>query len=345
MSWALSDIRAKVRLLSGRGSTDDITNNNVDLEINRYYQEDFPVDIRADAALADYTKEIVVSDSGEYSLADTVLDLNSPWTANQYDLELYNDRERFFADYPVNDGEQFITQPTLAIGSGDSTKVKCAAFSFRIAEWTYDKASAETALSGDTVPQSKYGAWMLSVDADGAVTITEADANATGYATPGLAVNGIPSVGADQAIMGFVTAINTGGTFIPGTTDLATGGTVTATYTDGDPGLRNIPAAACVTDGKLFIRPKPMDKYLVRAKSSLSAPATLSGSATAVDETWGPLIACGAAIRILAERADTTRAAEVFGDVNIAGTYEYHRLRIIKKRIKQDSNRECQRSW
>lgn len=344
MAWTLADIRTKWRALTGLGSTDDISNANVDIIINDYYQQDFPHEAdQPDKMLADYTTTITVDGSGAVALDDAELDLNPPITANEYDLVLYDDRVKFFRDYPINVNERFITAPTLAVGT-DSTKVLCAAFSYKLSDWVYDKASAETALSGDTVPQNTYGAWMLSVDDEGTITITEADDNATGYATPGLAVRGIPAVGADEAIMGFVTAINSGGTFVPGTTALDAV-TVTATYTDGDPGLRNIPAACCIADGNLFIRPKPNDKYLVRAKSSVAAPTTLSGSNTATDATWGPAIATGAAIRYLAEIGDTARVAEIYGDPGVPGTHLFHINRINRKRLRQDSDRACQRSF
>lgn len=343
MAWTGATIVAKFRELTGRSSTEDISAVDALAAINHYYQENFPFEANVHVFLDDYTNEIVATDSGEYSLADSVLDLNPPWTANNFDLRYYHNSVEFFTVYPVNQSEHFITSPTLAVGT-TSTKVLCAAFKYVLAGTTYAKASAETALSGDTVPQNKYGAWLLSVDDEGTITITEADDNATGYATAALAVQAITLPGADQAIMGFVTAINTGGTFVPGTTELDAE-TVTDTYTDGNPQLRNIPAAACIAKGKLFIRPKPYDTFLVRAVASLETPTALTTSSSPTDAAWGPAIATGAAIRYLSEKGDTEKAAAINGKAEITGTHQYNLKIINRKRILQDADRQAERSF
>lgn len=90
-----------------------------------------------------------------------------------------------------------------------------------------------TALSGDNVPQDKYGAWAIDVTAADAKSITPAADNATGYDTAAEAIAAIPAVAKDKARLGVVTAISNSGVFDPGTTDLDDGA-VTDTYTDAD---------------------------------------------------------------------------------------------------------------
>ncbi len=93
--------------------------------------------------------------------------------------------------------------------------------------------AAGTALSGDDIPQDKYGAWAIDVTAADAKSITPAADNATGYDTAAAAIAAIPAVAKDKARLGVVTAISDSGVFDPGTTDLDDAA-VTDTYTDAD---------------------------------------------------------------------------------------------------------------
>lgn len=345
MSWNLADIRTRWRDLTGRGSTDDIADATINTRINDFMQMHLPFEINFSALEADWTQETSPTDSGEYTIAETDIDINEPVTANGSELTLYNDKEEFFRDYPTNADEDYITAPTLAIGS-TASNVANAAFKYRIGDWTYSKAvnAVGTALSGSTVPQNKYGAWMLEIDSAGTITITAATDNATGYATAALAVNGLPGDSA-IAIMGFVTAINTAaGGFIPGTT-LLSAGTVTDTYTDGDPGLRNIPSVVCIAGGKMFIRPKTNDVFLIRAHLSLSRPTALTEATSPVDTILGAFIAIGSAIEFLAEIGEDERVQELNGAGNIPGSYLYLKALVNRKQLKQWSNRETERSF
>ena len=346
MAWTLTTIIAKWRELTGRSSTDDISLADVTAIINDYYQEDFPFEIDSHTFRADYTATATVDDAGEIALADTDLELNEPITANNdIELRLYHDTGEFFRDYPVNQDETFFTPPTLSIGTTSAAAVKNAAFKYKVGDWVYSKASAETALSGSTVPQNKYGAWLLSINSAGTITITAATDNATGYGTAALAVNGLVIPTSSCAVMGFVTAINTvSGGFIPGTTLLSVA-TVTDTYTDGNPDLRTTPTACCIANGKLYIRPKVSDTFYIRAVASLSTPTALTGSTEPVDENWGPAVATGSAVKWLSEKGETERVTEIMGAANIPGTHEYNVSRINKKKLRQQSDRESVRSF
>lgn len=98
---------------------------------------------------------------------------------------------------------------------------------------TISAEAAGTALSGDDVPQDKYGAWAIDVTAADAKSITPAADNATGYDTAAEAIAAIPTVAKDKARLGVVTAISDTGVFDPGITNLDAAA-VTDTYTDAD---------------------------------------------------------------------------------------------------------------
>ena len=144
-------------------------------------------------------------------------------------------------------GKGMLGKAGLAIGS-TKPNVANAAFSYVIAGVEYPKAAvaAGTALSGGNVPQNKYGAWALDIDAAGTIAIVPATANATGYTSAALAVAGLPAANAAKVRLGYVTAMNSAGVFTPGTTDLDTA-TVTEAYTDTSSIYNSIVSCSAMT--------------------------------------------------------------------------------------------------
>ena len=130
-------------------------------------------------------------------------------------------------------GDFLVTASGLAIGTtkpnvaNDACTVVIAGISASVSA-----VAAGTALAGSNVPINLYGAWRLQVSDDDTIDIVEAADNATGYATPEAAIAGLPALADNHTSLGTVTAMNTGGVFNPGTTDLDTG-TVTEAYADG----------------------------------------------------------------------------------------------------------------
>ena len=140
-------------------------------------------------------------------------------------------------------GDYNVSLPVLAIGS-TATAVSNVAFDFQITGVRYTKAAvaAGVAPGNDVIPQATYGAVALDIVAAGTVTIAEAAANATGYASAALAIAGIPAVAAGKARMGTVTVTKSDGSFTFGTTDLDAAN-VTTVYTDSDTAAEAIGAA------------------------------------------------------------------------------------------------------
>jgi hypothetical protein len=131
------------------------------------------------------------------------------------------------------EGDRLLTRPTLAIGSS-TTAVSNIAFHYIVNGAVYYKAAvaAGTAPGNDVIPQSTYGAVALDIDAAGTITVAEAAANSTGYASAALAIAGIAAVASDKVRMGTVTATKSDGAFTFGTTALNAANTTVA-YTDG----------------------------------------------------------------------------------------------------------------
>ena len=327
----LAEIRQQFRDDTGRSQTADISDSDVNDLINDYYVNYFPADAQVDEFDDFFTQALSAIDSVIYSVSQNIDRLDDPVTINGNPIILCRNRELFFSGQgslgtnlaipsfqPAQSGilglgkyedEQFITPPGLAIGT-DATKVLHATFDYEIQQFAYSKDTSEVDLTGDTIPQNKYGAWSLKIDTDGTITVTPADDNATGYDTPRKALEGLGLSDNESAYMGYVTVISTDA-FIPGTTALDDGA-VTDTYTDGRFEIRNTPTVALLYGQNLYVRPKPNDIFQLKALSIADRPIALDSDDDTVDDAkWGIAIARGAAIRYLEPRGGQGRIADL----------------------------------
>lgn len=343
-TWVLSEIVSRFREHVGLSDTTSLATATIEKWINDYYQNYFPEEANVDLLHGFHTQSTAPTDTGRYSVGQTVLRLNPPflWKHGDYESEipLTMDRDKFFSGHP--ESEDYVTTPSLAIGSSDTAAVATGAFTYEINGYSYSKAAAETSFSGlSTVPQNKYGAFSLTIDEDGTITINEADDNSTGYDTIQEAIEGLADASSDEAYLGYVTVISTdAGGFVPGTTALSASA-VTDTYTDGWPGNRGQPEEACIYAGYLYIRPRPDDIYQLRAPK-ISRPDALDtdDDDAPLDIQWGPCIACGAAILyIKIVQKDEDRAKELLP------VFNYYLGKIKDKDILQVTRSPIPRSF
>jgi|GEM_PF-3591262 len=334
MDWNLSQIRQRVRYLTGDLQTSDTDLNE---KINDFYHNRFPLEIDDKQLNEWFDLTIYATDSGDYDVSDDILKIygneqDNPAFIDGDEIKLFQDSASFFRTYPrIDSGAAYwITPPQLAIGTVSTTKVKNSAFTFRTndSDYTYFATAGETSLSGDTVPQSKYGAWRLEVNGDGTISIVEADDNDTGYPTAAQAIQGLAAESSENACMGFVTVINTAGTFIPGTTALDAAG-ITDTYTDGYHSIRGIPEAALLEDDTLYIRDKPDDTYTFRAYTKIKPAVLALDTSVPLAVEWGILIALGTAIEMLTEKGNTEKITA------LAPIYDYEKTLINRRYISQ----------
>lgn len=337
LTWKLSEIRTRWREDTGLSQVADISNESIDDIIIDYYVNHFPHDARV-AEFDSFIEQITAAtDLGKYSLMPGIDRLDDPVTVNRTEIRLYRDRERFFSDYPED--EQFITDPTLVIGT-DTKKVKHSDFTYRIQNYSYLKAASEVDLTGPTIPQNKYGAWSLRIDNDGGINVDAALGNEDGYDTPRMALEALSNSDSTTAYMGYVTAMSiAAGGFIPATTEL-NDADVTATYTDGKFELRNIPGAILLYGAELYARPKPNDIYLIKAPSIADRPTAFADDdAVPADPKWGPAIARGAAIMYLEPRGGQKRITD------LAVTTKHYFGSIRSDKIKRLLGSPVQRSF
>lgn len=308
-TWNLAEIRTRFRADIGRSQITDITDSDSNDYINDYFVYHFPSDANVHEFNTLFEQATSATDDGEYSLSTNVERLDDPVTVNRNEIKFYRHREEFFADYPEN--EQFVTDPTLVIGSSDTTKVRHSAFDYRIQGYSYSKAASEVDLTGDAIPQNKYGAWVLKIDSDGDITVTAADDNDIGYDTPRKALEALDKSDSESCFMGYVTVTKSDGVFTPATTALDDSN-VTATYTDGKWELRNVPEAILLYGDKLYARPRPNDIFEIKALTIANRPTALSSDSDApADPKQGPAIARGAALIYLSSHGGQERIDEL----------------------------------
>ena len=328
-TWKLSEIRSLWRELTGRPSTGQITDVNANKEINDYYVNHFSHDAKVDEFDVFYTQALSATDTGIYSVAQNIDRLDDPVTINGREIVLYRDRELFFGTQDHHHflhghfsgarttisgqfkDEQFITDPTLAIGTSDTKKVKHSDFDYEIQSKSYSKSSSEVALTGSAVPSGLYGAWSLKIATDGTITVAAASGNGTGYATPRIALDALDTSDASSAYMGYVTVTKSDGAFTPDTTALDASN-VTDTFTDGKFENRAEPTAILLFGSNLYVRPKPNDIYELEALSIADRPTAFADdNAVPDDAKWGPVIAAMSALLFLERNGEDAIAAQV----------------------------------
>lgn len=357
-TWDLSEIRELFRTLTGRRGTSQLSDVEANKEINDYYTNGhFSADAKVDEFDTFFTQALSATDDGEYTLDQSIDRLDDPITINGNQIRFYRDRELFFSGEHLDrhhhffrfsslnvthnthfskfDDEQFITDPTLVIGSSDTAKVKHSDFDYNINDFAYSKASSEVALTGSAIPEDKYGAWSFKIDTDGTITVAAASANSTGYDTPRKALDALDDSDSDSAYMGYVTVMKSDGAFTPATTAL-NASNVTATFTDGRFENRSTPVSALLYGTKLYVHPKPNDIFEFKALHIADRPTAFANDAAVPpDRKWGALIAAGAAIRFLLQRGEDISGVLEFGRADISSVREDKIKRLLGQVIQR----------
>lgn len=165
------------------------------------------------------------------------------WVADQGTNGLRNMLSKVLAAFDALCADGPLTAPGLAEGTTASTDVAHDAVHALIGGSMYEVAAGEVAPDALTeIPDSKAAAWALDLGIDGTVDIAECDTNSDAfYDTVAEAVAALPAVAANHTRLGYVTLINDGAVFTPGTTGLDAA-TVTVTYNDVDTIVENLQA-------------------------------------------------------------------------------------------------------
>ncbi len=105
LTWKLSEIRTKVRELTGQLDTAQISDSDLDALINDFYCNHFPLDVYVSELEGWFTQATASGDDGEYDVSAEVILLDTPMTLKDSDdvlsdVKFYQDKDKFFDLYP-----------------------------------------------------------------------------------------------------------------------------------------------------------------------------------------------------------------------------------------------------
>ncbi len=101
MSWPLSEIRQKVRQVSGRLSLAEISNTQVDEYINKYFKFEFPAEVKLNRnyTLHEFNTSMNVQD---YAFPVNFTNFVPEATIDRKELLLYQDPDKYYTENPEN---------------------------------------------------------------------------------------------------------------------------------------------------------------------------------------------------------------------------------------------------
>lgn len=99
MSWAVANVISKFRELTGRLSSNQISDADVLIEINRYFQYIFPGEAQISEFRGWYTFNTTAS-TGSQDIPDSVTEVGYPAYINDDEVTFWLDVQRFYEVYP-----------------------------------------------------------------------------------------------------------------------------------------------------------------------------------------------------------------------------------------------------
>jgi len=99
MSWTVEQVISKFRDLTGRKSTNQISDANILIEVNHYFQHIFPdeVHIHEFAGWYDFN---TVDGTGSQAIPDDYIRITSPVYVDDEEVTFWTDVQRFYEEYP-----------------------------------------------------------------------------------------------------------------------------------------------------------------------------------------------------------------------------------------------------
>lgn len=116
VNWSLSDIRTKVRRLSGRPSANQISDNDVDEYINRFYLQDLIAELDLREVNTWWTFDLVPDVAIYSNLGDNFALEGAAWV-NGSPVEVLRDPSCFFERFPAT----YATKESVGTGDASTT--------------------------------------------------------------------------------------------------------------------------------------------------------------------------------------------------------------------------------
>jgi hypothetical protein len=124
--WTLSEIRQKVRQVTGRFSSDELSTDELDEYINKYFQYTFPAELKLER-IHTYYEFLTTANQQTYVLPTGYVNFEPLATIDNLDLEWYQDPDTFFSNNPQN-----VARQTIGTGDGATVTFTATAGSFPV---------------------------------------------------------------------------------------------------------------------------------------------------------------------------------------------------------------------
>lgn len=182
-TWTLADIRNKVRQVTGRYSPSELTNDQLDDYINKYYTLTFPAEVKLDKELTYYEFLTEANQAFYDQPLTTYTNFVPPATVNNLSLIWFQDPSAFFQSNPLQ--YTFLTPWT---GDGATVTFSTTVTGFPIFPGTltiYDEVETFEDTNNDwttsdvNITGSEGGTSTINYD-DGTVSVTFNTAPADG---------------------------------------------------------------------------------------------------------------------------------------------------------------------
>lgn len=125
-NWDLSEIRQKVRQVTGRYSPQELSNEQLDEYINKYFQFTFPAELKLER-IHTYYEFLTVANQQSYTLPTGYVNFEPLGTIDRQSLLWYQEPSSFYENNPEN-----ISRQTIATGDGVTTGFSASASNFPI---------------------------------------------------------------------------------------------------------------------------------------------------------------------------------------------------------------------
>lgn len=124
--WDLSEIRQKVRQVTGRFSPQELSNEQLDEYINKYFQYTFPAELKLER-FHTYYEFLTEANTQSYNLPTGYVNFEPPGTIDRLSLLWYQEPSSFYDNNPEN-----IARQTIGTGDGVTTAFNATAGNFPI---------------------------------------------------------------------------------------------------------------------------------------------------------------------------------------------------------------------
>lgn len=113
--WSLTELRQAIRQVSGRLSISEMSNSEIDEELNQFVQYEFPAEVKLDRNYTYYTFN-TTKNTQDYTQPETYTNFDPEAYIDNRELLFYLDADKFRSENPQN-----VSRKTLGTGDGSTT--------------------------------------------------------------------------------------------------------------------------------------------------------------------------------------------------------------------------------